>query len=109
MTNEVELDSPRRVDKALVGLRKRKYKRVNLPQGREYVDPCPIHTLDEAILWLAETGGSASFFTGHIVVCAEDESYTSATRNLGNGFDARGTLMMATRDLWMLLHGEAKQ
>lgn len=76
--------------------------------NREYIDPCPIHTLDEAILWLAQGKYEIEFWDGWIYVQQAEEPYTQIRRQLGNGFDARGALMMATRDLWMLLNGETQ-
>lgn len=76
--------------------------------NREYIDSCPIHTLDEAILWLSSSDFEIEFYKGSVSVF-QTGTDNYITRDIGNGFDARGTLMMATRDLWMLLHGETQQ
>lgn len=76
--------------------------------NREYIDRCPIHTLDEAILWLSSGDFEIEFYKGGVSVFQiETDNYI--TRDIGNGFDARGSLMMACRSLWMLLHGETQQ
>lgn len=69
----------------------------------------PISTLDDAVLWLAENKAEIVFIDTRVVVIyhhpdRDDGSHagsTSAWRDIGDGgFDARGTLMMATRELW---------
>ena len=67
----------------------------------------PISTLDDAVLWLASVGGEVDFSA---VACSvylyrSDDEFDFAVREMGNGFDARGTLMMATRELWEKVNG----
>lgn len=70
--------------------------------AREYIDPCPIHTLDEAVMWLSANGCQVTFYNGSVVARKVDDF---AARKIGQGFDVRGTLMMATRGLWFELNG----
>lgn len=66
----------------------------------------PISTLDDAVLWLAGNHCMVDFnFTDNgrttFVEVAAYGDEMIVTRKIGDGgFDARGTLMMATRELW---------
>jgi hypothetical protein len=62
------------------------------------IDTCPIHTCDEAILWLAVTSGTLSFVANLAVVVACGQS---GRWKIGfGGFDARGAVLMAARECW---------
>lgn len=63
----------------------------------------PITTLDEAVLWLATGNYDVEFYDGGITVFSTGENQY-VTRTVGDGFDARGTLMMAARELWEKLN-----
>lgn len=80
-------------------------------------DPCPIHTLDEAVIWLSENDIQVVFKGRRIVMLYRypegqgvfNPETVSTWRDVGNGgFDARGTLMMATRDLWAKVNKAVK-
>ena len=68
----------------------------------------PISTLDDAVMWLAEKMCVVDFtFTDNGRTRLVEVSYKDkeVTRTIGdNGFDARGTLMMATRELWEMVN-----
>lgn len=65
----------------------------------DQTDRCPIHCSDDALMWLDEIGGRASF-TAH--VCEVQAGDVVARRRVGfGGFDPRGTLMMTCRDAWL--------
>lgn len=69
----------------------------------------PISTLDDAVMWLAEVDSSFEFFPipdegrtlAIVIVVTVEGEVIQHRRYVGDGgFDARGTLMMACRDLW---------
>lgn len=63
----------------------------------------PISTLDTAILWLATGDYDVEFYDGAITVFAPcANQYVTRTRKTDE--DARGTLMMACRELWEMLN-----
>ena len=69
----------------------------------------PISTLDDAVMWLAEVAGKVEFYpttqTTLASVAVDHPSGEWASRLIGDGgFDARGTLMMATRELWEMVN-----
>jgi hypothetical protein len=61
-------------------------------------DPCPIHTCDEAILWLAATSGRLSFVAN--VATVEACGQTGRWKIGFGGFDPRGAVLMAARECW---------
>ena len=67
----------------------------------------PISTLDDAVLWLASVGANVVFFEdSHMRLYVTIGADYFVERKIGSGgFDARGTLMMATRELWKKVNG----
>ena len=66
----------------------------------------PISTLDDAVMWLASVGAHVIFFEdSHMRLYVTIGAKYFVERLLGEGgFDARGTLMMATRELWEMVN-----
>lgn len=65
---------------------------------------CPIHTHDEALFWIDAAQGNVSY-QAHL--CTVTAHGMSGSWKVGfGGFDARGSLLQATRELWFRIHAE---
>jgi hypothetical protein len=69
---------------------------------------CPIFTHDLALLWIDAAQGNISY-NAHL--CDVKAHGVTGSWKVGfGGFDARGALLMATRDVWHRIHAnEAKR
>jgi hypothetical protein len=68
-------------------------------------DPCPIHNCDDAVAWIVQNKCTLHGY-GKVLRVTHRPSDESVVRAVGlGGFDERGTLMMATRDLWAMVQG----
>jgi hypothetical protein len=67
---------------------------------------CPITTHDEALIWIDAAQGSVGY-PAHL--CTVTAHGVSGSWKVGfGGYDARGALLMAARELWFRIHREQK-
>lgn len=63
---------------------------------------CPITTHDLALMWIDAAQGSVSFKAHLCTVIAH--AFTGTWKVGFGGYDARGALLMATRECWHRIH-----
>lgn len=65
---------------------------------------CPITTHDEALIWIDAAQGRVSYHAHLCTVTAH--GHDGSWKVWFGGFDARGALLQATRELWFRIHSE---